>query len=68
VPPSLDDGAKLTVEELEAVSAGYEIRTTPTGAYEVVNDEDAVVHVAPTWADAAAWCDLMGGHVRDGRG
>jgi hypothetical protein len=50
------DGAQLTVEQLEAVAAGYEIRDAGRG-FEVYDDNGRFVNSFRSEADAVAWCN-----------
>jgi hypothetical protein len=50
------DGAQLTVEQLEAVAAGYQIWGYPGGGYAVADsDTGAIVATFETYEDARTW-------------
>jgi hypothetical protein len=55
--PPVPDRTQLSMEQLDAVSAGgYLIRPAAGGGYEVLNDAGIVVHTATTAMDATMWC------------
>lgn len=49
---------RLTLEQLDAVAAGYQIRETDDGRFEVVHESGKVVYTATTYGAAVDYCDL----------
>lgn len=59
----LPDGAELSAEQLEAVTAGFRI-VESGGVFEVLNDDHVVVFTADNFHDAWVFCEANGGRDR----